>query len=162
MNENQYIYEFSLKRERVFKFAEKPATLYSARTVYDFLKSIGMHEEETERVVVLMLDIKNKLRGYSVVAQGSVESVHIKMREIFRPAILNGASGIIISHNHPTGSGTPSREDDAFLKASVKVSKLLSIPLIDSVIVGVDDYYSYAERNSPFLTPPHKYKEVRI
>ena len=64
--------------------------------------------------------------------------------EIFIKALLCGASGIVIAHNHPSGDTTPSKEDIESYNRLKEAGKLIGINVLDSVIVG-DSYYSFME-----------------
>ena len=57
-------------------------------------------------------------------------------REVFKPAFIEGSSSIIISHNHPSGNPTPSREDIAVTKRLTDAGKLLGIDVLDHIVYG--------------------------
>ena len=75
----------------------------------------------------------------------------IHPREIFKEAYLAGATAIICIHNHPTGDVTPSKEDYAMTYHLKQVGDLLGIPLVDHIIIGKNNYYSFFE-NGDFET----------
>lgn len=60
-------------------------------------------------------------------------------------AILANASGMILSHNHPSGNLLPSKQDDALTERISKAAKLFDIQLLDHVIVSDSGYYSYSD-----------------
>ena len=68
-------------------------------------------------------------------------------REIFKYAYLNSASYIICIHNHPSGDVTPSNEDIKFTKELLKIGNAQKIPLLDHLILGEDNYYSFYEND---------------
>lgn len=78
---------------------------------------------------------------------GTVNNSTVHPREIFKNAYLNSASGIICIHNHPTGDITPSNEDIYFTESLRDIGKINGIPLIDHIIVGNNDYYSFHDNN---------------
>lgn len=78
-----------------------------------------------------------------MIFRGSVDQCLIHPREIFRFAIKNGASSILISHNHPSGDPWPSASDDAVTAQMVAAGKILEIPVIDHLIIGSYGHYSY-------------------
>ena len=67
-------------------------------------------------------------------------------RDIFAYAIKNGALNIIITHNHPSGDSTPSCEDILTTKKIIESGKILGIKVIDHIIIGNNNYYSFYEK----------------
>ena len=108
---------------------------------------------EEEVFWVLLLDTKNRLqRPPLVVSKGTLNASLAHPREVFKAAILGGASGVIVAHNHPSGDPTPSRTDIRTTRALREAAKIISIDLLDHVIVGVKEadpaglgYYSFCE-----------------
>jgi DNA repair protein RadC len=92
--------------------------------------------ERQEHFVVLMLDAKNQLLRRVDVHKGTLNSSLVGAREVFREAIREGASSIIVAHNHPSGDPTPSSEDIEVTHTLVKVGEILDIPVRDHVIIG--------------------------
>lgn len=98
---------------------------------------------EQEVLLVLHIDSKNRLMSYHEAGRGSAVHVSCSPKEIFRTAILAGAAGIILAHNHPSGVSNPSREDVAFTDRISKGCELLGIHLLDHVIVADSGAYSF-------------------
>jgi len=67
-------------------------------------------------------------------------------REVFREAIREGASSIVVAHNHPSGEPTPSPEDIDVTERLMEVGKMLDIPLVGHVIIGEGKFVSLRER----------------
>jgi DNA repair protein RadC len=88
-----------------------------------------------ERFIVLVLDIKNRVLGFTEAGRGCVDSCPVDPRTVFRTAIALGASGIVASHCHPSGDPRPSAEDIALTKRLKAAGDLLGIQLLDHVIV---------------------------
>jgi DNA repair protein RadC len=88
-----------------------------------------------EELHVLFLDGQNKIVGSACVSQGGLHGCAVSSREVFRPAIVAGASAIILSHNHPSGDPTPSSEDILMTKAIVSCGEMLGIPVLDHIVV---------------------------
>ena len=101
--------------------------------------------EEQEHLVVLLLDTKNNIKKMTVVSKGTINSSLVHPREVFKIAIRESASSIIIGHNHPTGDPTPSREDIEVTKRLSEVGKTIGIELLDHIIVGSKGYRSIKE-----------------
>lgn len=89
-----------------------------------------------EAFFVITLNTKNKMIDRHMITLGIVDSSLVHPREVFRPAILNGASSIIVAHNHPTGDPAPSGEDKTTTKRLKDAGELIGIKLLDHVIIG--------------------------
>lgn len=137
------IYQYSLKRTKVMEFRENE-TLSRPQNAFRFLKAIRLHEEEQENLVVLVLDVKNCVKAYYTVCIGLIDTSPSHSREVFRQAIISGASRIILAHNHPSGSTQPSSEDIKTTDSMVKAGKIIGIEILDHIIIG-NGYYSFRE-----------------
>lgn len=98
-----------------------------------------------ESMILLCVNTRNVLISEQVVFIGSLNSVAIHPREIFKIAISQTASKIFIAHNHPSGDTEPSIEDLDVTKRLVKVSKLVGIELIDHIVFSQTDFVSIRE-----------------
>lgn len=85
---------------------------------------------------VLCLDTKRGLINREMVSLGIVDASLVHPREIFRTAIGNGASAVVLAHNHPSADVTPSAEDLRITRQLIEAGKILSIDVLDHVIVG--------------------------
>lgn len=97
-----------------------------------------------EHLYMIALDTKCHPLGVFEVSHGTVNSSLVSPREVFIRAILCGATYIILSHNHPSGVVTPSKEDREVYKRIKESGKLIGIELLDNIIIG-DGYYSFLE-----------------
>ena len=102
---------------------------------------------DRENFVVLMLDTKNKVIGINTVSVGTLSASLVHPREVFKPAIISNAAGIILAHNHPSGDPAPSREDIEISKRLSDAGKLLDIKVLDHVIISDGNYASLREKN---------------
>ena len=100
---------------------------------------------DREYFCIAMLDRKGNLLGLNTVSIGSISSSIVHPREVFKPAIIIGASSIILCHNHPSGDTMPSNEDIVITRELIEGGKILNIEILDHVIIG-DNYYSMKER----------------
>jgi DNA repair protein RadC len=105
-----------------------------------------LRSEKREHVYVLLLDAKNGLMRTCMVHVGTLNMSLIGPREIFREAIRDGASSIIVVHNHPSGDPEPSPEDLEATAKLAEVGELLDIPLLDHVIMGDRGHVSLRRR----------------
>ena len=101
-----------------------------------------------EQFVVILLNNKNKVIGTEVVSEGSLSSSIVHPREVFAPAILHHAAAIMVAHNHPSGDTKPSIEDEEVTRQLLRSGKVLGIPMIDHVIIGDGNYYSFLENEA--------------
>jgi DNA repair protein RadC len=85
---------------------------------------------------VLTMNSRNRVINRHMVSLGLVDSCCVHPREVYRPAILDGASGIIVVHNHPSGDPTPSAEDLRVTRQLVEAGKVMGIAVLDHVIIG--------------------------
>lgn len=100
---------------------------------------------QQEVFLAIGIDIRNRLLDVVEVARGSVASVDVHPREVFRPLIRMAAAGAVVVHNHPTGDPTPSEEDLALTVRLRQIGDLIGIPIIDHVIIGDARFRSVAE-----------------
>ena len=101
---------------------------------------------DREHLVLLTLDTKNKITSINTVSIGSINTSIVHPREVFKTAILSNASSVILSHNHPSGDVTPSKEDVDITKRIKECGRILGIELLDHVIIGDDKYSSLKEK----------------
>ncbi len=98
----------------------------------------------------MLLDTRNKLIEIKHVYVGSLNSAFARTAEIFKPAILANAAGIILAHNHPSGESNPSPEDIAMTRNLVQAGRMLDIDLVDHLVIAADEFTSLKERHLGF------------
>ncbi len=106
--------------------------------------------QSQERVATLLLDAKNQLLGTKVITIGTATETLANPRDIFREALRQGATRMIVAHNHPTGSVEPSDEDITLTKQLLQGAQLLCIALLDHLILG-DGNHQSLRRTMPTL-----------
>jgi DNA repair protein RadC len=92
-----------------------------------------------------MLNAKNVVIGMDIVSVGSLSASIAHPREIFKSAILKNAAAVILAHNHPSGDSSPSQDDVQLTERISQAGKILGIKLLDHVILGELDNYSFAD-----------------
>lgn len=102
-------------------------------------------ELEVEAFYLVALDSQSRVRAVHEVSRGTLNNALVHPREVFRAAILAGAAGIIVVHNHPSGDPTPSAEDRAVTRQLVGAGHLLDLPVYDHVILAGERYVSFVE-----------------
>lgn len=101
---------------------------------------------EKEKFVLILLNNRSQLIHDEVLSIGTVNATLVSPREIFIEALKAEASNIIILHNHPSGDPTPSRQDLLITNKIKEVSGLVEIPLIDHIIIGDNQYFSFKQK----------------
>lgn len=91
---------------------------------------------DQERFVIACLSTKNRIQSVVEISVGTLDASLVHPREVFKPAIIEGASSIILSHNHPSGDPTPSREDRAVTQRLEQAGELLGITVLDHIVSG--------------------------
>jgi DNA repair protein RadC len=91
---------------------------------------------EHEEVWMLSLDGRNGLRGAHRVAQGGLHGCALLPRDVLRPALRDGASGMVMLHNHPSGDPAPSADDIHMTRALAMAAQVVGITLLDHVVVA--------------------------
>lgn len=104
-----------------------------------------LKDKKEEHFYVLMLNIQNNIIREHRVSKGILDASIIHPREIFKPAIRNSASKIILIHNHPSGDPTPSEEDLEITKRLTKNGEDLGIKVLDHIIIGNGKFWSWVE-----------------
>lgn len=93
-------------------------------------------DAEVEHLHVLLLNTRRKLVRWVALSQGTLDSLLVHAREVFRPAIAANASAIVLVHNHPSGDPSPSEADIKVTRDLIRAGQLLKIEVLDHVILG--------------------------
>ena len=115
----------------------------SAQNVYTLLHEYSAKEKE--HFLLITLDGSSHVIEQRVIHIGTLNQSLVHPREVFRPAIQDNAAGIVISHNHPSGTLEASRADIQITQRLKEVSKLIGIELLDHVIISKEGFYSFSE-----------------
>ncbi len=104
-----------------------------------------MSDLAVEEFHLLALDAQNRITRDILITRGILDSSLVHPREVFRAAIAEAAAGVIVVHNHPSGNPAPSADDRAVTRQLVEAGRVLDIPVHDHVVVGGDQFFSFAE-----------------
>jgi len=99
-----------------------------------------------ERFVVLCMNSRNVMLKQVTVADGSVDQCHVDPRMVFAAALQVEATGIVLAHNHPSGSAEPSSQDVALTRQLREAGRTLCIRLLDHVVIGASTHVSMLAR----------------
>lgn len=114
-------------------------------TFYDFCYDSNTIDHR-ESFYAMYLNRSNHVVGVCLISQGGIAGTVVDIRLVLQAALLLNASGIILSHNHPSGRCQPSNEDITITKNMKDACKILEMQLLDHIIVtSTDDYYSFAD-----------------
>ena len=122
----------------------RKAKVSSSRSAFEILYPY-VSDLPHEEFWILMLDRANRAIGVENVSKGGVSGTVADPKLIFRPALQHLACGIILCHNHPSGNIQPSHEDIDLTRRFRTVGLALEIPVLDHIIVGDTDFYSFAD-----------------
>ena len=126
----------------------KITRITSAEDVFNIFKD-KLKNEKQECFYVLLLSTKNNLITEPIlISKGVLDAAIIHPREVFKPAIKNSASRIILVHNHPSGDPSPSDEDLDITRRIVESGKELDIKVLDHVIIGSEKWWNWVENSS--------------
>ncbi len=101
--------------------------------------------QNQEKFAVVLLDVKNRLLGTQVITIGTATETLAPPREIFKETIKQGATRLIVAHNHPSGNLEPSQADIELTRQLLVGANLLGIPLLDHLILGDGTHQSLRE-----------------
>lgn len=118
----------------------------SSREVADYLIH-SMRGLPHEVLTVVFLDAAHGIIDSTVVAEGTVTVNTVYPRELVKAALARNATALVLAHNHPSGTLTPSRQDEELTRSLSLVCSFLHINLLDHLIIGAgDQVYSFADQ----------------
>lgn len=128
--------------------SEKIEVVNSQR-VFNLMYEVLMREEDIDRgrehFWVLSLSNDNRVMLLELISLGSMNKTIVEPTEVFSFALQKRAAKIIIVHNHPSGELTPSADDIDLTDRLIQVGKIVNCPVIDHLIITVEDYMSFAD-----------------
>jgi DNA repair protein RadC len=121
----------------------KPQPISMPEDLDKFVEPLKHYAEE--HFVSFHLDCKFNVIGYQIVSRGTISASLVHPREVFKAAILANSYAIIVAHNHPAGSLSPSAEDIETTKTLVAAGRVLGVSVLDHVIVSHNGLQSLRE-----------------
>lgn len=110
------------------------------KVVKDFIGEVNK-----EYIIVIALNSNSDINAMEICSIGTSTEGIMSTREIFKLALLSNSSRIILVHIHPSGNVEPSKEDINTTSKVIEASKIMEIEVLDHIIIGKDDYYSFAQ-----------------
>jgi DNA repair protein RadC len=129
------------KRRQLELFLEKP-TIKHSEDLANYLKTI-LQNEKVEYFLIVYLNNANTILGYDKISEGGLSATVADPRIIFKKAMENNATNIILCHNHPSGNVQPSATDIQLTKKLVAAGEVLDIKVTDHIIVSDRGHFSF-------------------
>ena len=133
------------KRCRVSEVAVK-MKISGSRDVFEYFQN-NLADNQYEEFWVLLLNRANKIIRKISISEGGIAGTVADPKKIFKAALENNASSIILCHNHPSGNIKPSEADIKLTKKLKDAGLMLDISVLDHIIVGDNTYFSFADEN---------------
>jgi DNA repair protein RadC len=100
---------------------------------------------ECECLVVIILNTRRKVKGHQILTIGTMDTLLVHPREVFRAAVIASAAAVVLMHNHPSGEPSPSEADIKVTRDLFRAGQLLKIEVLDHVIIGNPGHASLRE-----------------
>lgn len=136
---------FALGR-RVERSLRRPRASMRTPSLVNDLLAPDVRGLAYETFHALLLDGKHRLQRVCRVSEGTLTCSLVHPREVFGPALREGAAALIVAHNHPSGDPEPSAEDISVTRRLIEAGRLVGIPLVDHVVIGEGGFVSIRER----------------
>jgi DNA repair protein RadC len=136
---------FELAKREDLETEEESFDIKNPEAVFKLISS-SIKDKAKEHFKLILLNTRNKKIGISTVSIGTLTTSLVHPREVFKDAITHSAASVILAHNHPSGDPEPSEDDLKITKKLVESGKILGIEVIDHIIVGKNNFYSFREK----------------
>ena len=141
---------FTLARKMAAEMRAEAPLLDTPERIADLLREES-RPQDVEQFRVVLLNTRRRLIGLETISQGTLDTLLVHPREVFKRAIAANASAVVLVHNHPSGDPTPSEADIKVTRDLIRAGELLKIEVLDHVIIGrrtterLKDYVSLRE-----------------
>lgn len=126
---------FTLARRMAEEIRQEPPTLDTPDRIAELLRERN-RAYEVENFQVVVLNTRRKLIRIDNISQGTLDTILVHPREVFKVAIAANAAAIVLVHNHPSGDPSPSEADIKVTRDLIRAGQLLKIEVLDHVILG--------------------------
>jgi DNA repair protein RadC len=134
------------RRRRADDVIHEKSKITSSKDVYDLLYA-DLSDKDHEEFWILLLDRANQIIIKAAISEGGVSGTIADPKKIFKLALENNCSSIIMAHNHPSNNLQPSKSDIKLTQKLIKAGNTLEINVLDHIIVGSDNYFSFADES---------------
>lgn len=135
-----------LGRRRALETALEKVKITSSRSVFDVMQPI-LGELEHEEFWIIYLNNANKIQLKTQLSKGGITGTLVDTRLVFKRALELAATGIILCHNHPSGTLKPSSSDISLTKKIKLGGEVLDVKVLDHLIITEKNYFSFADEN---------------
>ena len=116
----------------------------SSKEIAVYLRSI-LKDNSNEVFAVLFLNQANKIKNFKIISKGGITGTVADPRIILKQALDEGATSLVLSHNHPSGNLNPSRADQELTQKIKQAASYFDIKILDHIIVSDEGHYSFAD-----------------
>jgi DNA repair protein RadC len=140
----QLIAVLEIARRALTQELRENEVMHSPTVVKQYLQ-LELAQLKHEVFAVLFLDAQNRLLSYQPMFRGSLSQAMVYPREVAKTALTLGANGVVLAHNHPSGSVRPSKEDIELTKTLQEALGVIDVTVRDHIIVAQGKFFSMAE-----------------
>lgn len=116
----------------------------SSREIANYLRTI-LKDKTNEVFAVLFLNQANKIKSFKIMSKGGITGTVADPRVILKQALDEGATSLVLSHNHPSGNLNPSRADQELTQKIKQAASYFDIKILDHIIVSDEGHYSFSD-----------------
>jgi DNA repair protein RadC len=136
---------FELAKRENLEADEESFDIKNPEAVFKLMSS-SIKDKAKEHFKLILLNSRNKKIGLSTISIGTLTTSLVHPREVFKDAITHSAASVILAHNHPSGDPEPSEDDLKITRKLVESGKILGVEVIDHIIIGKTNFYSFREK----------------
>ena len=133
-----------LGRRRRFAETAQQQHIHNSKEAFEYFY-MRMSDLTHEQFWVMLLNPANHVIKLAKISDGGVNGTSADPKRIFKIALENNATAMMLCHNHPSGNVAPSDRDKALTRNLINGGKLLEIKILDHIIIGIDKYFSFAD-----------------
>jgi DNA repair protein RadC len=126
---------FTLARKMAAEMRNEAPVLDTPEAVVNLMRE-DSRVKDKEQFQVLLLNTRRRLMQVVKIADGTLDTLLVHPREVFKPAIAAGAAAVVLTHNHPSGDPSPSEADIKVTRDLIRAGQLLKIEVLDHVVIG--------------------------
>ncbi len=133
----------------------------SVSAAMDFCYKL-LADSKNEQLCVICLDSRSRMINYDIIMTGTPKRAPVLLRRIAEIAITNGATAVVLAHNHPSGNCSPSADDLETTQRIEKMLRSIDIDLYEHIIVGIPSCYAIQKRVAKQMIFPQNVSEFRV